>query len=173
MIKRVAQLALILAALGQPTDRGLAQMHPQSSPWYRKSRLLDLTGAGPRDSVVVSASGTQPDSLHITLKLFVDGKEAYAVGWDSDYELIDVDSLDRKPPRLANFIRHSLDGVLGRVKREPLGLDMVRMRGDSTTLKHFTTLPTHEVRISYGYESTVVLAWDPNSQRFLALWGCC
>ena len=173
MIKRVAQLALILTALGQPTDRGLAQTHHHTSPWYRKSRVLDLTGAGPRDSVVVSAIGTQPDSLHITLRLFVAGKEAYAVGWDSDYELIDVDSLDRRPPRLAMFIRHSLDDVLARVKREPIDWDMVRMRVDSTTLNQFNARPTHQVRIRYGYESTVVLGWDSRSGRFLTLWNCC
>jgi len=42
-----------------------------------------------------------------------------------------------------------------------------------TLLDSITPRPTMQVTFSYGFESTVALAFDRNSHLFVTLWACC
>jgi hypothetical protein len=145
-----------------------------TAPWYAGSRTLDLTGDGVADSVRLDARGERPDSLRITLRLLVEGREAHREEWGSSYELALVDSAIVRSSRVDSVLRVKLDSVLASVKLHALDAPGARpMLEDSATLAALHPRPTHQVSFSYGYESTARLAWDAPRRRFVQLWSCC
>lgn len=143
-------------------------------PWYRRTRALDLTGDGRADSVRLDAVGARPDSLRITLALIVDGAVRHREEWGSSYELALTDSSRRGRPREDARLRARLDSVLMSVVVQRLDAPGVRlMAEDSAILAGLEPRPTHRISFSYGYETTVRLAWDAPRRRFVRLWSCC
>ena len=144
------------------------------APWYRRTRLLDVTGDGAADTVRLDAMGTRPDSLRIALALVVGGVVKHREEWGSSYELALVDSSLRGGPRGGTILRAELDSVLSSVVVERLDAPGVRlMPEDSALLVGVEPLPTHRISFSYGFETTVRLAWDAPRARFVRLWSCC
>lgn len=143
-------------------------------PWYQGARALDLTGDGQVDSVRLEAVGASPDSLHITLALIVGGAMRHQEDWGSSYELALTNSSLRSRPQVDALLRARLDSVLQGVVVERLDTPSVRlMAEDSAILADLEPWPTHRISFSYGYETTVRLAWDAPRQRFVRLWSCC
>ena len=147
---------------------------PTPAPWYRRARMLDLTGDRQADSVRVDAFGPRSDSLRITLSIVVDGEVKHREGWSSSYELALLDSAARVHPSVDAFLRAQLDTVLASVIVQRLDAPGVRlMAEDSAVLARLEPRPTHRVSFSYGYETTVRLVWDAPRERFVRLWSCC
>jgi hypothetical protein len=145
-----------------------------AAPWYSRSRTLDVTGDGAADSVRLDAVGTRPDSLRITLALVVGGAVKHREEWGSSYELALVDSSLRGGQQGATLLRAELDSVLSSVVVERLDAPGVRlMPEDSALLVGVAPLPTRRISFSYGFETTVRLAWDAPRERFVKLWSCC
>lgn len=145
-----------------------------AAPWYRRSRALDVTGDGQADSVRLDAVGTRPDSMRITLAIVVNGRVKHREEWGSSYELALVDSTRRRGPGAESLLRAELDSVLSSVVVERLDAPGVRlMPEDSTLLVGVVPLPTLRISFSYGFETTVRLAWDAPRERFVKLWSCC
>ena len=144
------------------------------TPWYGRSRTLDLTGDGTADSVRLEARGARPDSLRISLQLLVDGREVHREEWGSSYELALVDSATVRSARVDGVLRARLDSVLASVKLQPFDTPGARpMLEDSAALRGLDPRPTHQLSFSYGYESTARLVWDAPRERFVQLWSCC
>jgi hypothetical protein len=178
---RVLGMSLAMTVQGcQPADdppRGARAESPAATapaPWYRRTRMLDLTGDGRADSIHLEAVGARPDSLRVTLSLVVDGEEKHRETWGSSYELALLDTAARRSPDLDAVLRAKLDSVLASVVMERLDAPGVRlMAEDSATIAGVDPRPTHRVSFSYGYETTVRLAWDGPRLRFVRLWSCC
>jgi hypothetical protein len=175
-------LSAWIAASGCSTDtpsdepsKGVAvESASAAAPWYRGSRTIDLTGDAQADSIRLEAVGTRPDSLRITLSLVVDGQEKHREVWGSSYELALVDSVARVAPRVDQVLRAKLDSVLASVTVQRLDAPGVHlMAEDSAVLAGLVPRPTNRVSYSYGYETTVRLAWDAPRERFIRLWTCC
>lgn len=160
-------LAVCCACTAEPAHQST------SSAWYQRSRVLDLTGANPRDSVVLSADGTRSDSLAIAARFFVEGVEVYAQRWTSADELYEADSLRNSPAAMDTFMRARLDDILGHIKREPINREQVFHMGDEAILQGIVPSPTHQVVLSYAFESSEFLAWDPRARRFVIFMECC
>ena len=145
-----------------------------ASPWYRRARTLDLTGDGQADSARLDAVGSRRDSLRISLALIVGGAVKHREEWGSSYELALVDSSLSGRPQLDSVLRARLDSVLSSVRVQRFDAPGVRlMAEDSAILAGVEPRPTHRVSFSYGYETTVRLAWDEPRERFVRLWSCC
>ncbi len=148
-----------------------------SAPWYRRAAVLDLTGDGQADSVILEAHGGRPgspDSLDIVLRLVVDGAEKHREEWGSGYELALLDPAVRAGPQAGDILRARLDTVLASVAVVPLDAPSTRlMAEDSSVLAGLQPRPTRLISFSYGYETTARLAWDPSRMRFVRLWSCC
>jgi hypothetical protein len=174
-------MSLVIAMQGcQPADQPPRQVTAESAasstpaPWYHRSRLLDVTGDGRTDTIHLEAVGSKLDSLRVTLSLIVDGREKHRETWGSSYELALLDSAARTSPGLEAVLRAKLDTVLASVVMERLDAPGVRlMAEDSAALAGVSPRPTHRVSFSYGYETTVRLAWDVPRERFVRLWSCC
>ena len=144
----------------------------EPAPWYRSTRVLDLTGDGRPDSVRLDAMGARPDSLDISLVLIVDGREAHQERWGSSYELTMLDSAART--RVDGVLRARLDSVLESVTVQRLDAPGVRlMAEDMAVLAGIDPRPAQRVSFSYGYESTTRLVWHASRERFVRLWSCC
>lgn len=145
-----------------------------AAPWYRRARVLDLTGDGQADSARLDAVGTRPDSLRLTLALIVGGVVEHREVWGSSYELALEDSARRGRPSVEAFLRSRLDSVLSSVVVQRLDDPGVRlMAEDGAILAGLVPRPTHRTSFSYGYETTVRLVWDAPRRRFVRLWSCC
>ena len=141
---------------------------------YRRARALDLTGDDQADSVRLDAVGERPDSLRLTLALVVDGTVKHRETWGSSYELALADSARGGGSALETLLRARLDSVLSSVRVQRLDAPGVRvMAEDRAILAALEPPPTHRVSFSYGYETTVHLAWDAPRARFVRLWSCC
>jgi hypothetical protein len=80
----------------------------------------------------------------------------------------------RRRPGIDVFLRAQLDSVLASVVVQRLDAPGVRlMAEDSVVLDRLVPRPTHRVSYSYGYETTVRLAWHAPGARFVHLWSCC
>ena len=162
-------LALLLTAgdaRAQVTTTPLA-------PWYRRARVLELTGTNPRDSVVLTATGKRADSLAIVMTFYVAGAVAYRQRWTSDDELIDVDSLRTMPAKLIAFVRARLDGDLASVKRERINAEQAKHMGDQAVLRAIVPRPTHQVVLSFGYENSQFYVWNPARRQLVVFMECC
>jgi hypothetical protein len=176
----LAMIATLGCSPGETTDQPPRDTTRESaaagapSPWYHRTRALDLTGDGEADSIRVEALGVRADSLAITLSFVVDGEEKHRERWGSSYELTLVDSAARVPPRADVALRAQLDSVLASVVVQRLDAPGVQlMAEDSVVLARLDPRPTHRVSFSYGYETTVRLVWDVSREQFVRLWSCC
>ncbi len=142
----------------------------RDTAWYRGTRTLDLTDDGRPDSIVMTAYGRRGDSLLIVLVFLVNGREAYRFTWPSAYELVDPDLPDTMQATVDAYIRDRLRYVLARITIEPLDTASLRETHlSSFAVRSLRPLPAHEVVFSYGYESTLFLAWDSRTKRFVEL----
>ena len=147
---------------------------PAPAPWYSAARTLDLTGDGRADSVRLVATGSDTDSLSVTLTFTVDGEEKLRERWSSVDELILLDSAARVMPRAEPVLRAQLDSVLASVVVQRFDAPgVVIMAEDSAALAGLDPRPTQRVSFSYGYETTVRLVWDAPRRRFVRLFSCC
>lgn len=179
--RRALALGVAIVGLGCPASESTPDPAATTTtttsapvPWYRRARMLDLTGDGRPDSVRLDAVGARADSLRVSLTLVVDGRERHREEWGSSYELALADSAARVGPRVDAALRAQLDSVLASVVVQPFGAPGVRpMAEDRAVLAGLEPRPTHRVSFSYGYETTVRLVWDAPRERFVRLWSCC
>ena len=170
----VRSLCIWLAlALSVASESGAQAAASTPASWYRRSRVLDLTGTSPRDSVVLVATGKRADSLAISMIFYVSGAVVHRQRWTSEDELYDVDSLKKQPAKLEKFMRSRLDDVLGMVKREPINSELVEHMGDEAALRKIVPRPTHQVMFSFAFETSTFLAWDPVRKRMVVFMECC
>jgi hypothetical protein len=169
----------LAAALGctgaSPTpDAADAPAGPRG-PAYARTLVRDLNADGRADSAVLVATGPGPDSLDVALTLFVDGRPAHREEWTSDDELIDVADSVRVRPRLDAYVRDRLDAALESLDVSPLDTAETRLMSDrpDDVLASLQPLPRSQLNLSYGYETSVALAWDATRRRFVVLWICC
>ena len=142
--------------------------------WYARSRTLDLTGDDVPDTIRLEARGARIDSLRITMTITVNGEVKHSEWWGSRYELAMLDSAERRSPIVERRLRASLDSTVAGIAVRPLGTAGARlMAEDSAILSDITPDPARIVTFSYGYETTVRLAWDAPRERFVRLWSCC
>jgi hypothetical protein len=163
----------------RPSERNVTPSAPADSAapagplWYQRARSIDLTGDGQSDSARLEAVGVRADSLRITLALIVGGAVKHQERWGSSYELALTDS-SLRGPAVDTLLRAKLDSVLSSIRVQPFDASGVRvMAEDSAILASVEPRPTHRVSFSYGYETTVRLAWDAPRQRLIRLWSCC
>ena len=144
----------------------------RSDSWLCLVREVDLTADDAVDTVVVRATGRASDSLLITLTIRVNGQEAWREEWASSYELVDPPDFSSVSAR-DQYVRRSLQQTLESVSLaafDRAGYEMMADAPDSVLLGE---PPKYEIRFNYGYETTVVLMWDPASGSFRRLWTCC
>ena len=168
-------LLLIVALLAcdqrgaQPVHKPSARSAQPDTVWYREARVLDLTGDGRPDSIILAANGRRSDSLVIVLVLLVDGREAYRLTWPSGDELVDPQLPDTTQTSVDAYVRRRLGQILRGVRTEPLDTASLLELGDSAALRGLQPLPTQDVVFAYGYESTLWLGWDARAKRFVEL----
>lgn len=142
--------------------------------WFRQARALDLTGDGTEDSAVVEARGHRSDSLRLRVAFLVGGKDLFAQDWSSSYQLANLDSLSQRPPRSDEHMRAALTQVLQAIRLTPLDTSFIRdFPGDTAALRLARRGPVQSIIVAYGYETTIVVVWDPDARRFLVAHACC
>ncbi|MGE5926497.1 MAG: hypothetical protein ACM357_04020 [Gemmatimonadota bacterium] len=140
--------------------------------WFGRERTLDFTGDGQADTVELRATGRDPDSLRVALTFRADGEVRWREEWSSEYELVDPPPLADSAAR-ARYVRSRFERALASVEVEPFDrVSYVTMANpvDSTILRQ---PPAAQVSFAYGFETTVVLAWDPVKRVLRRLHACC
>lgn len=143
-----------------------------SAAWLTRQRVIDFTGDGVPDTVRLRAVGPTADSLAISLTFRSDGAERWREEWASEYELVDPPPLSDEAAR-AEYVRKRLDRTVASVQVEPFdSSDYVTMADpvDSAVLRQ---PPSHQLSYAFGFETTVVLAWDPVGRKLRRLHACC
>lgn len=158
---------VFLAAASQPP------VAPPSAAWYRRSRALDVTGANPKDSIVLTATGKRADSLSIMMTLFVGGAVIHRERWTSEDELYDTEALRGTPDQLERLMRTRLDTALALVQRQPINREQVKHMGDEAALRKIVPRPTHQIMLSFGFENSLFMAWDPARRKLVTFMECC
>src|SRR5437879_13141404 len=80
-------LVLVVALLAcdqrgaQPVHKPAARSALPDTVWYREARILDLTGDGRPDSIILTANGRRSDSWVVVLGLLVDGRDVSRLSW--------------------------------------------------------------------------------------------
>ena len=166
-------LSLLGLALAMRSNANETRPQPAGAEWYRRSRTLDITAANPRDSIVLTAVGRRADSLAISMAFYVDGVVKHRQRWTSEDELSEVDSLRASSEKLAAFMRTRLDDILTLVKREPINREQVRHMGDAAVLRRIVPRPTRQIVLSFAFETSTFLAWDPVRRRLVVFMECC
>lgn len=175
----IGYTAIALSAFVQPaTEVASAQSSAKPAPnaqrfTYRRSRELDITGANPRDSIVLTATGPRADSVSIAMTFYASGVVVHRQRWTSDDELFDEDSLRARPEQLNAFMRKRLDTVLALVKRQPINREQVKHMGDEAVLRAITPRPTHQIMLSFGFESSMFFTWDAVRRKLVLFMECC
>src|SRR5690606_5501031 len=157
------------AASGPPTPVAASA---DSTVWLTRDRILDFTGDGIADTVRLTAVGNLVDSLRISLTFLSGEVERWSTEWGSEYELV-IPAAPVEEAARAEHLRKRLDRTMASIQVEPFNrIDYVTMAQpvDSAVLRD---PPAQQVRFSYGYESTVVLAWDPVAGRLRVVHACC
>ena len=80
--------------------------------------------------------------------------------------------LDDEAARAA-FVRSRLDRALASVEVEPFDPASYATMADPVDSAVLRKPPPNQVSFAYGYETTVVLAWDPASASLRRLHACC
>jgi hypothetical protein len=118
------------------------------------------------------ALGRAPDSLRIALVFWSGGAERWREDWASDYELVTAPALEDEAARAA-FVRSRLERALASVEVEPFDRASYETMADPVDSAVLRAPPSHQVSFAYGYETTIVLAWDPASAKLRLLHACC
>jgi hypothetical protein len=150
------------------SSRGAAD----STVWLTRERTLDFTDDGVPDTVRLQAVGRTADSLRIALTFRSAGAERWREEWASEYELIVSPPLDTDSARAA-FVRDRLDRVLASVVVEPFDLTDYTTMGQPVDSAVLRQPPSQQVSFAFGFETTVVLAWDPAAGTLRRLHACC
>ncbi len=169
-------LAFLLLAACAP-DRPEEHATPPGLPaaevvWFARERALDFTGDGQADTVELRATGRDPDSLRVALTFRSGGEVRWRAEWASEYELVDPPALSDSAAR-AGYVRSRLERALASVEVEPFdSASYVTMANpvDSAILRQ---PPAAQLSFAYGFETTVVLAWDPQDRKLRLLHACC
>src|SRR5690606_26466752 len=143
-----------------------------SAVWLTRDRILDFTGDGIADTVRLTAVGSAVDSLRISLAFLSGGVERWRTEWGSEYELV-IPAAPVEEAARAEHLPERLHRIMASIQVEPFNrIDYVTMAQpvDSALLRD---PPARQVRFSYGYESMVVLGWDPVAGRLRVLHACC
>jgi hypothetical protein len=142
------------------------------APWFLGKRALDLTSDGQLDTVILRADGPASNKLSIVLTLVVAGQERWRESYPSDYELTDPPSFPTDAAR-DKYVRAALLRTLAKVAVGPFDSLSYRQVVESPDSLILRRPPLEEVTVSYGYETTVVLVWHPDSMTFRVLYECC
>lgn len=146
---------------------------PPSAFRYRKVRTLDLTGANPRDSIVLTATGARADSLAVSMTFYVGGRVAHRERWPGADELYEEDLTKHTSATLVTFMTRRLDDILARVKRQPIDAELVQQMGDAALLGRIRPRPTHQIVLSYSFESSTFLVWHAARKQLVVFMECC
>ncbi len=141
--------------------------------WFCVDREIDLTGDGRFDTVRVWADGPSSDSLKIALSLIVDGRERWREDWASDYMLIDPSEVPEGEESRREYIRRDLLRTVASVSVQPFDPTSYMYMANQVDSTLVQDPPAREILFSYGYETTVVLMWDEDTEAFRLLWTCC
>ena len=160
-----------------PLPRPVPPAEPASAPsdsavWFTEQRTLDFTGDGVPDTVTLRALGRAADSLRITLTFRSGSEERWREEWASEYELVDPPPLADAAARDA-FVRQKLERALASVEVEPFDSASYAAMADPVDSAVLRQPPRTQVSLSYGYETTLALAWDATTRKLRLLFGCC
>lgn len=153
---------------GGPAASGVAD----STVWLTRHRTIDFTGDGILDTVRLRAQGQAADSLRIALTFWSAGAERWREEWTSEYELVAPPPPAGEAARAA-FLRQRLHRALSSVEVEPFDPAFYRTMADPVDSAILRRPPRQQVSFAYGYETTVVLAWDPGTGKLRRLYACC
>src|SRR5256714_11383954 len=103
----------------QPVHKPAARSAQPDTVWYRAARVLDLTGDGRPDSIILTANGRRGDSLVVVLVFLVDGREAYRLTWPGGNELVDPPLPATTQTSLDAYLPRRLRQILRGVRTEP------------------------------------------------------
>jgi hypothetical protein len=155
-----------------PSASSTTSAPADSAIWLTRERTLDFTGDGLPDTVRLRALGRSADSLRIELTFRSGGAVRWREEWASDYELAVAPPLADDAAR-DSFVRGRLDRALASVEVEPFDPAAYATMADPVDSAILRRPPHEQVSFAYGYETTVVLAWDPASARLERLHACC
>jgi hypothetical protein len=74
-----------------------AQRHARGPIWYSRSMLRELTGNPTRDSLVLLATGTNPESLSVVFQIFVGRRLVFEDSWSSSAYFAYLTPIDTIP----------------------------------------------------------------------------
>lgn len=175
-MSRAAAFILLLSACTSepqpPASSSPASAAADSTVWLTRQRTMDFTGDGIPDTVRLRALGRAPDSLRIALVFWSGGAERWREDWAGDYELVTAPALEDEAARAA-FVRSRLERALASVEVEPFDRASYETMADPVDSAVLRAPPSHQVSFAYGYETTIVLAWDPATARLRLLHACC
>lgn len=143
-----------------------------STQWLTRQRLLDFTGDGIEDTVRLEATGPTVDSLRIVLEFVSGGVTRWGVEWASEYELT-IPAAPTDSAARAEHLRKRLDRVMASVQVEPFDRTSYMTMAQEVDSAVLRDPPARQVRFAYGYETTVVLAWDQVAGVLRVLHSCC
>ncbi len=124
------------------------------------------------DTVRLRAVGHSADSLLIELTFRSGGTVHWREDWASDYELVVAPPLADAAAR-DSFVRGRLQRALASVEVEPFDPAAYATMADPVDSALVRRPPREQVSFSYGFETTVVLAWDPAAATLRRLHACC
>ncbi len=174
-----AQFLLLMTSACAPTeDRAGGEADADRDraipdPWFHAQRALDLTGDGRPDTVTLRADGPSSDSLVITLSLSVGAQERWHEEWRSSYMLIDPPEFPNGEISRSAYIRQGLMRTLESVIVRPFDSTIYVWMAESIDSIIVQQPPAQEISLRYGYETTLMLFWDPKTLGFRLLWRCC
>jgi hypothetical protein len=146
-------------------------------PWFSRTLVRDLTGDGVADSAVLTARGARPDSSTVLLTLYVDGRVAHEERWETGYELIDPPESVHTAANQEGYLRARFANVFLRLQLAPLDVSAMAVSQDTTQIRaqldSIAPLPTQQLNLVYGYETSMSLIWDATSHRFVPIFICC
>lgn len=140
--------------------------------WLTRYRSIDFTGDGIEDTVRLEAVGRDVDSIRIALTFVSGGELRWGVEWASPYELT-IPAPPEDPAARAEHLRKRLGRVISSVQLEPFDRTAYLTMAQDVDSTILTSPPARQVTFSFGYETTVVLAWDPVTERLRLLHSCC
>ena len=87
--------------------------------------------------------------------------------------MYDTETLRGTPDKLERLVRTRLDRALALVKRQPINREQVKHMGDEAALRTILPRPTHQIMLSFGFENSLFLAWDPARRTLVTFMECC
>ncbi|HEX6645358.1 MAG TPA: hypothetical protein VF037_11825 [Gemmatimonadales bacterium] len=178
---RTTSRATLLLMISASAAMGCAEFAPSDSatpataddtPWLTRYRSIDFTGDGIEDTVRLEAVGRDVDSIRIALTFVSGGEVRWGVEWASPYELT-IPAPPEDPAARAEHLRRRLGRVIASVQLEPFDRTAYLTMAQEVDSTLLASPPARQVTFSYGYETTVVLAWDPVAERLRVLHSCC